>query len=159
MSEPKRRGGQFVQRVTDVDLKAMTCTCPIHGEGVRLRVRVRKVGESYICRTCNRGPKPVGTKRKPRDPEQQRQRRAAHLIKTYGITMEEYEIRLEAQQGRCLLCLEDLVRPFVDHCHKLGHVRGLLCNNCNSGLGFFKDNPDTLQRAIRYLRRYRTNAA
>lgn len=158
LTEPARRGGQYVRRVQDVDLEAMTCTCPVHGAGARLRIRPRKSGESYICRTCDRGtgPKSAGTRGAPRRPDQ---RREAHLLKTYGITIEEYEIRLDAQQGRCLICRDELVRPFIDHCHKLGHVRGILCQHCNSGLGFFKDNPATLERAIKYLRQYRTDAA
>lgn len=40
---------------------------------------------------------------------------------------------------------------FVDHCHDKKKVRGMLCNNCNTGLGYFKDDTTRLQRAIDYL--------
>ena len=156
MSETKSRGGQYVHRLTDVDLAAMTCTCPVHGEGMRLRIRPRKSGESYICRTCDRGtgPNSAGTKG-----WKNAERRLEYRLRAYGMTVEEYRLRIEAQQNRCLLCQDELVKPFVDHCHDLGHVRGILCSRCNSGLGFFRDNPDTLRRAIRYLRKYRADPA
>lgn len=157
MSEGRRRGGQFVRRVQDIDTDAMTCTCPVHGEGARLRVRQCKTGKSYRCRACDRGtgPKSAGTK----GLRTTEGRRAAHLLKAYGMTWEEYRVRLEAQQGRCLICQDELVgTPYVDHCHARGHVRGLLCRGCNSGLGMFRDNPDVLRRAIKYLQRYQREA-
>ena len=43
----------------------------------------------------------------------------------------------------------------VDHCHVGGEVRGLLCSNCNVGLGMFADNPEALEAAARYIRRAR----
>lgn len=50
----------------------------------------------------------------------------------------------------CALCGEP--GQHIDHCHTTGRVRGHLCNNCNKGLGHFKDNPDTLLKAIEYLK-------
>lgn len=75
----------------------------------------------------------------------------------YGITIEEYNSMLKNQNGRCKICstLETgrklSARLSVDHCHKTGKVRGLLCFHCNSGLGKFKDNPKVLENAIQYL--------
>jgi len=56
----------------------------------------------------------------------------------------------EAQRGCCKICGKDGYL-YVDHCHAGGHVRGLLCPQCNSGLGMFKDSVENLSAAIRYL--------
>jgi hypothetical protein len=77
----------------------------------------------------------------------------------YGITLEQYERLLEVQGGACAICKSKDIghskhKHFsVDHDHVTGVVRGLLCNRCNVGLGSFKDNMDSLQAAIEYLRK------
>jgi hypothetical protein len=53
--------------------------------------------------------------------------------------------------GICLTPLAEVSKICVDHCHTTGAVRGLLCNRCNQGLGYFGDDPDTLVRAAQYL--------
>lgn len=84
-----------------------------------------------------------------------RQARERMLKKTYNITDEEYEYRLSAQNNRCAIC--DKHRSAfkqtlaVDHCHKTGKVRGILCSNCNLGIGNMKDNIEFLKKAIGYL--------
>lgn len=63
---------------------------------------------------------------------------------------------LESQGGLCAICgrSESLEQALaLDHCHKTGRLRGLLCMQCNTGLGMFRDNPETLQAAIDYLNR------
>lgn len=57
------------------------------------------------------------------------------------------------QSGKCLICNEIPKRLVVDHCHTSGKVRGLLCDHCNTGLGRFKDSPELLMAAIRYLKK------
>ncbi len=70
----------------------------------------------------------------------------------YGITREEYVRALTLQRGRCYICGEFFGEALrVDHDHKTGKVRKLLCNNCNTGLGSFKEDPIRLNRAIEYL--------
>jgi hypothetical protein len=83
-------------------------------------------------------------------PEKRRQTR---MLAQYGITAEDYERMLVSQCGVCWICGTDPgEKPLrVDHCHDKGHVRGLLCDNCNLALGLFKDNPDLLRRAADYL--------
>lgn len=82
--------------------------------------------------------------------------RDANLKKHYGITSKEYDTMLAKQGFRCAICGTDKAGGkhdvfHVDHCHATGEVRGLLCNGCNRGLGFFDDRPDVLKRAARYL--------
>lgn len=72
----------------------------------------------------------------------------------YGITVEEYNEKSAAQEHRCAICGSRCVtgrRLAVDHCHVTGAIRGLLCANCNTGLGKFKDDPWILKAAIDYL--------
>ena len=72
------------------------------------------------------------------------------LAKKYGVTEEEVISLLTANNGVCVLC-EERPATCIDHCHTTGKVRGALCSQCNSGLGFFKDDVRTLENAIRYL--------
>ena len=85
--------------------------------------------------------------------------RNAVLKRKYGLTLESYNIMLKAQGGVCAICgEEEMVKGrtlSVDHCHKTGKVRQLLCGNCNHALGKFKDNPDLLLKAINYLERHK----
>ena len=77
------------------------------------------------------------------------------LIRKYGITLEEYNQMLIDQEGKCLICNKHYTKfesnLSVDHNHKTGEIRGLLCKNCNVGLGFFEDNCNLLLNAINYL--------
>jgi hypothetical protein len=87
-------------------------------------------------------------------PEMQRKR----ILSKYGITIEKYDELLQTQNGGCAICgrTENGRKKnfIVDHDHKTEKVRGLLCTQCNAGLGNFRDDPSLLQSAIDYLRRY-----
>lgn len=78
------------------------------------------------------------------------------LKSQYGITLEQYNQMFSDQNGCCKICnihQSELKRKlFIDHCHKTGKVRGLLCVQCNSGLGFFKDELELFESAIQYLK-------
>ncbi len=77
--------------------------------------------------------------------------------KRYNITSKEYDTMLEEQNHKCKICLVSFLhdkhstKPFIDHCHTTNKVRGILCLYCNSGLGHFKDNIETLTKTINYL--------
>ena len=63
---------------------------------------------------------------------------------------------LAQQNGLCAICKRKPKKKLgVDHCHVTGVVRGLLCNKCNSGLGFYEDNPAFLRTATAYLEVFR----
>jgi len=83
-------------------------------------------------------------------------KRDAVIRKQYGITLEEYNNMLKAQDYKCAICgNQDEVegrKLAIDHCHSTGDVRGLLCGKCNRGLGLFYDNQELLQQAIQYLK-------
>jgi hypothetical protein len=78
----------------------------------------------------------------------------AHILKTYGITSEQYEDLYEAQRGTCYICRRATgatKKLSVDHDHATGYVRGLLCTPCNKILGHLRDDIDSAYRVGDYL--------
>jgi hypothetical protein len=77
--------------------------------------------------------------------------RDAYLRRTYGISEFDYAKMHDAQGGRCGMCRlpSGLFTGTlaVDHCHKTGRVRGLLCSTCNSGIGLLRESPEILEAA------------
>ncbi len=90
------------------------------------------------------------------NPETTQQRLDRLLKSRYGISFEDFEHLRKQQKNLCALCLKKLPLT-VDHCHKTGRVRGLLCGNCNRGIGCLKENLATLKRAINYLQKTNHN--
>ena len=86
-----------------------------------------------------------------RTPAGKLRRRELYLRREYGITLEDYNGLLSRQGGRCRICLKKY-KLHVDHNHKTGRVRGLLCFRCNFGLGWWSEQPARLQRALDYLK-------
>lgn len=87
--------------------------------------------------------------------------RKSHLKNAYGITPEEYAWMLQDQLGLCAICgkpetattkLGKIKRLSIDHNHKTGKMRKLLCVSCNATLGLVGDNQDTLLKMVIYLR-------
>jgi hypothetical protein len=74
------------------------------------------------------------------------------LRRGYGISLVEFTAMAAKQHGRCLICRKIPTSGLsVDHCHKSGKIRGLLCRACNSALGQIADNRQSLMRAVTYL--------
>ena len=85
-----------------------------------------------------------------------------HLVRKYGITLEEYNRRFREQKGVCAICGKEEStrrrkispeneRLAVDHCHETGVVRGLLCFKCNTAIGSLGDTQDQIMKVINYL--------
>jgi hypothetical protein len=74
-------------------------------------------------------------------------------IRSYGLTLPEFDALMEEQKGLCWICGENngVMALCIDHDHVTNNVRGLLCNLCNRALGLFKDNPDLIKKAAEYL--------
>lgn len=103
------------------------------------------------------------------DPEKYRRLSRSYNLKSdYGITLEDYELIYSAQGGKCAIC-EESGKAYdatitgrgnvpgilvVDHDHKTGKIRELLCSRCNNALGWFKDDPVFLLKAVAYLRKH-----
>ena len=85
------------------------------------------------------------------------EKRKTQRVKKYGIDGSEYDAMLARQGGVCAICRSNHPGDkrggsfHVDHCHRTGAVRGLLCLSCNHGIGKFKDSIEFLRSAIRYL--------
>ncbi|MBX9682128.1 MAG: endonuclease VII domain-containing protein [Gemmataceae bacterium] len=88
-------------------------------------------------------------------------RRWSKLKAKYGITKDQYLEMHASQDGKCAICGRseqqfwrgERLQLCVDHCHKTGKIRGLLCKRCNIGLGHLDDSVDFLNNAITYLQR------
>lgn len=84
--------------------------------------------------------------------------RKKNLQKKYGISFEAYNAILEAQGGRCAICLTDKNNNnkalCVDHCHKTNKVRGILCNRCNRSIGLLHDSWKIAQASADYLKKH-----
>jgi len=82
-----------------------------------------------------------------------------HLKYNYGITLEEYNEKIQGQEHKCAICEVD--KPggngayfYVDHNHNTGQVRGLLCHNCNFVIGYAKENIGILLKSVEYLSKW-----
>lgn len=121
--------------------------------------RKSRSGRQGRCKPCRR--KQVAAWRRTWTPEQiERARlkyRRRNLRESYGITPEDYDALLQSQAGRCICGTTKpgpRVRHFhVDHDHSDGHIRGLLCQDCNFAIGLAGDHPERLELLAAYLRR------
>jgi uncharacterized CHY-type Zn-finger protein len=86
--------------------------------------------------------------------------RNSHTKRKYGITLEQ-EIAIKmSQNNKCAICNDELKKhAHIDHDHKTGKVRAILCLECNTGLGKFKENPKIFKSALKYLQKYSNKLA
>lgn len=99
--------------------------------------------------------KKYNKKWKQNNPDWQDQAYFNAIKRKYGITKEAYLRMAENQGNKCKICGEpDTRRLHLDHNHSTGQVRDLLCNECNLGIGYFKDNTALLLKVIEYLDRH-----
>ena len=108
----------------------------------------------YVCKACDRKAKRERDKRNPEV------RANKHLINKYGITLEDKRKMIQLQGCKCAICPVklsdiDLSKSHVDHCHETGEIRGVLCTNCNRGIGHLQHNTSIMLKAIQYLERSR----
>ncbi len=78
--------------------------------------------------------------------------RRNHLRRTFGITVEQYEEMVNGQGGECRICHKtpkEKQRLHIDHDHETGRIRGLLCFNCNTALGWYETNTAAIAAHLR----------
>lgn len=88
------------------------------------------------------------------NPEKSKAASRKQNLGQYGLTLADFEALNRKQNGLCCICQKTCSKHkvlSVDHCHKTGRVRGLLCDGCNKGLGHFKDDFSTLIRAANHI--------
>lgn len=123
--------------------------------------RSKQDGRSIYCRSCR---SKIAKNKRSLESHKENQRKTAHRRKPYnrnwtlkaryGITSDQFETMFATQGSVCALCKSDKSDKknfVVDHCHKTGKVRGILCSYCNRALGMMKDDPEVLRKAIKYL--------
>lgn len=84
---------------------------------------------------------------------------SANLKSRYGLTPDERDRLVESQDGVCAICKCPEAESrggklFIDHCHETNRVRAALCHRCNSGIGYFMDNPELMREAALYIESY-----
>lgn len=154
----------------------MTVTCRVCGKAKAPDEFYK--GQGKTCKECVKARATKWRREKPLNWRVERRQRGAHstdlgaerlkkrLRRRYKLSPERAAELLRAQDFRCLICgnpitikllklpdaPEDALIAVVDHDHRDGHVRGMLCTACNVGLGQFDDDPELIKQAYYYLR-------
>lgn len=173
---PRCRGirkKQLVEKRTSKFLKIKTMVCNKCNKR-KLKTKFSKCADNwhglmYFCRKCMRkwaldvyynDPRRRKLSKEWRD-NNPRKIFGYRLKNKFGITLSQYESIFDTQKRCCGICESQTPNSKhdwnVDHCHKTGKVRGILCHACNNGIGRFNDNIDVIKKAIKYLRKYKWN--
>lgn len=143
--------------------------CDIHGYLKSHQVYVHPNKKQIICLCCRENNRPAydPVKTKQYNEKYSERRKDRRLKKRYQISIEKYFLLLSEQASSCGICkihISDYQKNkrgdehfHVDHCHITKEVRGLLCFQCNIGLGYFQDNPELTQAATSYLTKNKTD--
>lgn len=121
----------------------------------------KKITSGCWCKTC--------FKKHVRSKYDHEKARNAQLVQNYGITSEEYDLMFAKQNGKCACCgaLPEIIRTrgegkiprfHVDHCHKTGKIRGLLCSGCNKALGYINDNLEQAKALVAFLEKHNSQS-
>lgn len=122
-------------------------------------------GQGNTCKECTKARSKRASFAQARNPDAANVRRQTRLRRRYKLTPLRIIAMLMEQDWECLICRVPIYYPgvtepqvdgasrcVVDHAHRDGHVRGLLCSACNSGLGLFDDNLKWIKAAFHYLK-------
>jgi Recombination endonuclease VII len=121
-----------------------------HRDGIIKHVKEYSKTHKAEKRAYDKKYLPVKRNRRRENPEAQREER---LLRKYGLTLAAWNLLFDGQGRQCLICSTDSARWVTDHNHDTGKVRGILCNECNRGIGLLKDRSEILRRAAEHLDR------
>ena len=118
-------------------------------EGCTITFKIKSSAQQYCTTKCY----DKSYKKRNRSRFDKDKSRIAKALNTYNMTHDEFEAFTTKHNGTCNICgvKESGRRHAIDHDHKTGEVRGLLCSGCNTSLGFMKDSPELLRKAAKYL--------
>jgi len=119
----------------------------------------KRQSTSYYCKACRKDIRKIQYwKNVEKEREYAKRTQFERNLRiTYGLSREEYEVLKASQNNRCAICNAEGTlekRLVVDHDHKTGRVRQLLCDTCNRGIGLLGDDADRLQKAADYLKTF-----
>ena len=162
-------GYMELARYTSVQDGNKTCTSCGETKPVEDFYFYKKNGVKYPYPRCKPCENARSTKWQQDNPEKAKANRARWYAKhphyfrlrNYGLTLEDYDLMVAAQDGKCAICGTVSIEGedqagftlAVDHNHRTGVIRGLLCIHCNTGLAMFRDSPEFLTQAVGYLNR------
>lgn len=140
--------------------------CSRHYDRARLKDPKRRDYNKKKCREwySHNRQKALAYARRYAESAGEEQKLEWKLRAKYKIGVEDYKKLLNQQQGKCAVCGANnsqhkvYDRLCVDHCHKTGLVRGLLCHTCNTAIGNLRDNPELCESAAAYLRLHKKPA-
>jgi len=108
-------------------------------------------GKAYLCKTCK-------GKKTSQWIKSNKQFQLKSKLSKYGLKETEFEALIKVQNNSCAICKITFDgSPNIDHCHLTLNIRGLLCRQCNVGLGNFKDSQELLKSALLYLEQQKHN--
>lgn len=121
---------------------------------ITLSIKVRQGGEKFCSISCYYHFRKNSSKKQDNKVTQRKYK--------YGINNDTFEKMILNCNNSCEICGltfdfgKRYSTPFIDHCHKTGEIRGLLCSKCNSGIGFLKDSEVLISNALNYILKYST---
>jgi hypothetical protein len=146
----------------------------ISSKTIKLKIKKHEINKLIKCCSRCKVIKPVSSFRKRSDARAvrsickvcfRRDDRNRQLKQNFGIDLNEYNEILKKQKYVCAICNQPETRACntkgatqelaVDHCHKTQKIRGLLCCNCNTGIGLLKESKSVLENAINYLEKHK----
>ncbi len=115
--------------------------------------------ESY-CKACERDKFKIWYSE---NKEYQKQRDFVRNCEKFGLSADRYNEMVENQKAKCAICLKPesstrggkIKNLAIDHCHETGQIRALLCNGCNTAIGLLKEDIETLEAALKYLKKFK----
>lgn len=121
-----------------------------------------KDGFRYVCKSCERirsanWRKLNVEKCRIYDKNRKERKREQNYQRKYGISINTYELMLREQNGSCMICYRDELKEKkldIDHCHRTGKIRGLLCARCNKTIGLLEDDRQLALNIIQYLDKF-----
>lgn len=128
------------------------CVCGVQKFDSQFHIDKRKpLGLTYSCRDCGNKRTKKFYHSKPKE-----RRKSEWLKYAYGITLEQYNEAFVFQNGKCAFCEKSSDDPkglVVDHCHKTGTFRHLLCSPCNMAFGLLKESEKTISKMLDFLKK------